>query len=407
LRSGNESFASQLAELPLERLDEAALIEAIVARLRRERVKALVFDDLHWAGPGGIDFLRQLIATLTPAHVLVILATRPSGRDLAERLAPTFELTLYPLPVSAVKELAGGLASSATVANAAARRSHGNPLFIEQFVAWAAETSFTGGQDGPRSLHQIIGARIRHLLKDRMEDVRLRWRWGGSWQRQLVQEELDQLEREIGLWLDRLETGDYSDRVEAARHLNQLERLEYEIFILNVTAGRARPRSSRLREAIERLLIGSASEILTDLKQRAVKAIGADKENVAREAQQAGDVLFDARDWCLANDFYQLALSGTLGERSEIAQRLSESRLHSQAAVMEDGEVYSAHPQQNLEQKPSVDALDLPYVWAALGRRFHSSNYFLRAGEAAEAIHDAALAAWAQRKAKEIRAKSS
>jgi hypothetical protein len=400
-----ESFAGQLAPLPPARLDEAALIEAVVARLHADGVKALVFDDLHWSGPDGLIFLRQLVAALSSSAVLVILAARPSGRHFIEALAPTVRLVLKPLPAAEATELARQLTFSAAVARAAAARCQGNPLFVEQFVAWAAEARFAGGGDAPRNLHQLIAARIGYLLKGRMEDVRMRWRWGGSWQRQLVQEELNQLEREIGLWLDRLETGDYADRVEAACHLSQLERLEYEIFLLSAIAGRARPRSSRLREAVERLLIGSANEILTALKRRAVEGTGADQENVAREAQRAGDVIFDARNWRLAHDFYQLALSGPLCESSEIAQRLSQCRRHSQAAVTDDGEVYSAQPPQNLEQKPNVDALDLPYAWADLGRRFRSSTYFLRASEAAEAINDTALAAWAQRKAKDTRTK--
>jgi hypothetical protein len=368
LFGGNiESFASQLAELPPERLDEAALIEAVVGRVRHENVKTLVLDDLHWAGPSGINFLRQLIAALSPSNVLVVLAARPSGRHVIDALAPTIQLTLEPLPAPAVKELARRLTSSAAVASAAALRSHGNPLFIEQFVAWAVEANFTGGENGPRSLHQIIAARIQHLLNNRVETIRQRWRWGGSWQRQLVQEELEQIEREIGLWLDRLETGDYAERAEAACHLNQLERLEYEIFILSVTAGRARPRSSRLREAIERLVIGSASEILADLKRRAAEATGADKENIAREARRAADILFDAHDWHFARDFYQLAHLDTLWERNEIARRLSQCGLHCQTIIMDDSEVYSAPPRQNLDERPSVDALDLPYVWAELG----------------------------------------
>lgn len=78
-------------------------------------------------------------------------------------------------------------------------------------------------------------------------------------------------EIEIGLWLDRLEAGDYADRIEAVRYLVQLERLDCEIFVISMLAGRPRPRSSRLREAIERLLIGSADQILADLKRRVTK----------------------------------------------------------------------------------------------------------------------------------------
>jgi hypothetical protein len=61
-----------------------------------------------------------------------------------------------------------------------------------------------------------------------------------------------------------------------------------------------------------------------------------------------------------------------------------------------------ACPSLSLVDRPSVDALGLPYIWADLGRRFHRSVYFSRAGEAAEAIKDEALAAWAKRKAADL-----
>ena len=53
-----------------------------------------------------------------------------------------------------------------------------------------------------------------------------------------------------------------------------------------------------------------------------------------------------------------------------------------------------------------IDALDLPFVWADLGLRFHRSIYFARGGEAAEAVKDQALAAWAKRKAVDLQAKN-
>jgi hypothetical protein len=53
---------------------------------------------------------------------------------------------------------------------------------------------------------------------------------------------------------------------------------------------------------------------------------------------------------------------------------------------------------------PNVDTLDLPYVWADLGRQFRCSSYFVRATKAAEAINDHALTVWAKCKAAELRA---
>jgi hypothetical protein len=394
-------FAGQLAELPPDRLDCGALVEAVVSRVRREKIEVLVLDDLHWADAAGLEFLQALIAALPPIGMFVILLARPSGRKQLHALRPKFELKLSPLPEPAMEELARHLSASGPVAAAAALRSRGNPLFVEQFAAWAAEANFRGGSSGPRTLHQIIAARIELLSTVRIAHLRQRLRWGRSWERHGIDDELGRLEAEVGRWLDRLETGDYADRVETARHLGHLERLDYEIFLTSMLVGRPRPQSGRLREAIERLLCGSADQILLDLKRRAANATSASRENISREAKRAADVLFTACNWTLATDFYRLAHSGTLWERDEIARRLAQCWRHSQAEITDD-KIYSARREQNLDEKPNVAGLDLPYVWADLGRRFRYSRYFVRVSEAAEAINDRALATWAKHKAAEL-----
>jgi hypothetical protein len=396
-----ESFAGQLAELPPDRLDCDALVQAVVDRTHRDKIEILVLDDIHWAGTEGLAFVRELLDALSTSPPLVILASRPSGREHLRTLQPTIELKLKPLSLSDAEELARRLVNSKTVATAAAVRSKGNPLFIEQFAAWAAETKFQAGESGPRNLHQVIAARIGYLSDVRIKDIQQRLRWGRSWERQVVDDELGRLEVEIGLWLDRLETGDYVDRVEAARHLVQLERLDYEIFITSMLAGRPRPRSSRLREAIERLLVGSADQILVDLKRRAVRT-SADKENVSREAERAGDVLFGVFDWPLAREFYELAYSAQSWHSGDISRRLDQCRCRSRKTIADDSEVYAEAAERNMEERPSVDALDLPYVWAQLAHLYPCERYFRRAAEAAEAINDHGLAVWAKRKATEL-----
>ena len=281
-------------------------MEAVVSRIRREKIGVLVLDDLHWAEPEGLDFLQSLLAAVPQTGMLIVLAARPSGREQLHALRPDIELKLNPLPSPAAEELARRLGASGSVAAAAALRSRGNPLFLEQFAAWAAEANFHGGESGPHTLHQIIAARIEHLSKVCIADIRQRLRWGRAGERQIINRELGQLEAEVGRWLDRLETGDYADRVEAARHLIRLEQLDYEIFLTSMLIGRPRARSSRLREAIERLLIGSAGQALADLKQRAAKGTTATKEDVSREAKRGGDILFAAFEWALARDFYEL-----------------------------------------------------------------------------------------------------
>lgn len=402
---GVEEFASQLADLPSDRLDGGALVHAVLDRIRQDNVKVLILDDLHWADMRSLQFLRDLLAALSPRQTFVILAARPSGREQLKTLQPTVEIRLGPLPLRAIEALARRLTRTEPVAVAAVRRSKGNPLFVEQFVSWAGEAHFRGGESGPRTLHQIVAARIDTLSKTRIADIRQRLRWGGSWQRQTIDHELGQLEAEVGLWLDRLETGDYADRVEAARHLNHLEHLDYEIFLTSLLVGRPRPRSSRLREAIERLLVGSANEVLADLKQRAMKGNDLTKEEISRAAHRAGDVLYAACEWSLAREFYELALSDALWEKDEISRQLVQCRRRSRSAITDDSTANAEPWTQRLEQKPSVSATDLPYVWAELGRRYGSSKYFEQAGEAAAAINDFAFADWAKKKASELDAK--
>jgi hypothetical protein len=398
-----ESFVSQLAELPPDRLDTKALVEAVVSRIHRDKIEVLVLDDLHWAGPSGLVFVRQLLAALPATGMLIILVSRPSGLESLQTLRPTAELKLNPLPGPAAKKLARRLTQSESVATAAALWCRGNPLFVEQFAAWAAETNLQVGQTGPRNLHQVIAARIEHLSKVRIVDIRQRLRWGRSWEQQVIEDELRLLEVEIGLWLDRLETGDHADRVEAARYLVRLEHLDYEIFLTSILAGRPRPRSSRLREAIERMLIGSADQILADLKRRVARASNTNNEEILHEAQRAADVLFAAFDWMRARIFYELVYSvAPSWQKKEIRARLGQCRDRSQKAIKDDSNVYAVSGGRILDERPSVDALDLPYVWAELGRVRTCSKYYERAAQAATAANDHALAFWAQRKATEI-----
>jgi CheY-like chemotaxis protein len=399
-----ESFASQLTELPQDRLDCEAFVDAAVNRVLRDAIDVLVLDDIHWAGDDGIGFVRRLLAALSTTAVFVILAARPSGRSLLRTLHPTATIVLRPLTPTAVRGMAGQLDGSRAVSTAAAQRSKGNPLFVEQFAAWAAEMGFKGGESGPHSLHEIIAARIARLSKVRMADIRQQLRWGRSWECQAIDNELEKVEIEIGLWLDRLETGDYADGIEAARHLVQLEHLDYEIFIASTLAGRPRPRSGRLREAIERLLVGSADQILVDLKRRSARASEIEKENILGQAQRAGEVLFAHHNWPAARDFYELACSlAPLQRAKDMGLRLAQCRRRSQSAITDEGEVYADFTRMDLDKRPQIDALDLPYVWAELGRSYSCGEYFARAAEAAEAVNDSALAAWARRKAAEPR----
>lgn len=110
------------------------------------------------------------------------------------------------------------------------------------------------------------------------------------------------------------------------------------------------------------------------------------------------DILVAALDWKRAAEFYRLAYSVSLWGKDETIRQLAKCRRHSRDTV-DDSEVYSASAERRYREPPSVAAPDLPYVWADPGRRHGCAKYLRRASEAATAINDTAMSAWARRKA--------
>jgi hypothetical protein len=394
------TLASQVAELPADRLDANALAAAIMRHIDEHEVDVVIVDDMHWADPGGIALLRRLLAELSSRRILVLLVSRPAGIDAIEQAAgPTPMLYLAPLGVPAIAELAERLIPSAVVAEIAVSRSQGNPLFVEQFAAWALETGYRGGGEAPSSLHQIIAARIGYLSQVRVETLRQKLRWGAGWQRQKAARELERIESEIGLWLDRLETGDCADRIDAAGYLLDLERLDFDLFILRTLAGEPRLRSSRLREAIERLLVGSGEAFLAALVERGQEANDATRENVHNQAMRAGDCARDAFDWSLAARLYALAQeTAPPWRQSEAQHRLVECRRHLEPPS-EDLPRTDTSITSELEANPAVDLLALPEALARLGEATGCRKYYRQGAAAAEAIGDHGFAMWARQRA--------
>jgi hypothetical protein len=399
------SLASQFVSSAEDHPSHAALLDLVLASMKEKQTRVLILDDLHFADADGAGFVRLLVDALPRQGIFVLLLSRPSGRPVLSSLAPDDQLSLKPLSPANAHELAREMIGSERIAAVAAGRSKGNPLFVQQFAAWAAETGFQGGEDGPRNLHQLIAARIKYLSDTRLAEVRERLRWGRSWERQAVSEDLDRLETEIGLWLDRLETGDYADRVQAAQHLAGLERVDYQLFIVSMLAGKPRPRSSRLREAIERLLMGSAELILDDLATRAQSSDETERENIAHDARRCADVAYEAFKWSLAVAFYELVLrlSPARDNEPQLRQRLSESRQRALPALASETCVSELLGiDVDLESHPMVDMRRLPDLWRQLGCRYRCREYFLRAATAAEAINDRGLSAWARKQAEDV-----
>jgi DNA-binding SARP family transcriptional activator len=126
----------------------------VFERLARERPLVLVFDDVHWAEPTLLDFVDYLAAQADGRILCLCLARtelleeRPALADGAIRLRP--------LADRQAETLATGVepALRARVVGAGG----GNPLFLEQLVAYAKEG---GSLDVvPPSVEALIAARL-------------------------------------------------------------------------------------------------------------------------------------------------------------------------------------------------------------------------------------------------------
>ena len=163
-----DRLAAALGEEPSPSTEEIAwAFRVFCEQLARRRPLVLVLDDLHWAEPAFLDLVDYLVQSAADAPILVLglaredlLETRRTFLDVSERLE------LEPLPPADTRELVETLSEAAPLADDTLRRiaevAEGNPLFLEQLVALAAE-------DGAVATEQPLPTTIQALLLARLE----------------------------------------------------------------------------------------------------------------------------------------------------------------------------------------------------------------------------------------------
>ncbi len=126
--------------------------------LARRGPLALVVDDVHWAEPALLDLLRDLVTRLRDAPLLLVWVGRS---ELDER---GVGLTLAPLSATASESLLatlGGGRLPPPEQRRIAEAAGGNPLFLEQLVAYVGERR--GADVLPPALHALLAARLDRL----------------------------------------------------------------------------------------------------------------------------------------------------------------------------------------------------------------------------------------------------
>jgi class 3 adenylate cyclase len=149
--------------------------------LAEPRPLVLVFEDLHWADDGLLDFVDYLVDWAGEVPLLVVGAARP---ELLERRPGwgggkpnALTLSLAPLSDQDTARLIGSLPGRWVLAagQQAVLLAHagGNPLYAEQYVQMLAERGAGHELSVPDSIQAIIGARLdllapadKRLLQD-------------------------------------------------------------------------------------------------------------------------------------------------------------------------------------------------------------------------------------------------
>jgi class 3 adenylate cyclase/tetratricopeptide (TPR) repeat protein len=170
------------AELGGNRRAAFAAWRRFLEALAEQRPLVLVFEDLHWADEGLLDFVDELVEWVTDVPLLVVGTARP---ELLERrpgwgggkLNAT-TLALAPLGQDQTALLLGRLLEKpvleAETQLALLERAGGNPLYAEQFADLYLERGSTDELPLPETLQGIIAARLDGLRgreKDLLQDA--------------------------------------------------------------------------------------------------------------------------------------------------------------------------------------------------------------------------------------------
>jgi class 3 adenylate cyclase len=123
-----------------------------------ERALVVVFDDLQWGDETFLDLIEHVALLSSGATILVLCMARRELTDWRSTWPVTFRLE--PLASEEVEELIPKRIGS-ELREKIARAAGGNPLFIEEMVAMAAEAD--AGVVVPPSLQALLAARLDQL----------------------------------------------------------------------------------------------------------------------------------------------------------------------------------------------------------------------------------------------------
>jgi class 3 adenylate cyclase len=276
-----------------------------------ESTLVLVFEDLHWADDGLLDFVDHLVDWATRVPLLVVGTARP---ELLTRRpgwggGKTNALTLSPAPLSRdetaelVHALLEQAAIPADIQSTLLERSGGNPLYAEEFVRLLDERA--EGEGLPETVQGIIAARLdvldreeKELLQDAAVLGRVFWVGGLGHDRETAEAALHGLERREFVQRERRSTV-AGETEYAFRHA-----LVREVAYEQIPRAQRAEKHRRVADWLETL---GRSEDLAELLAHHYLAVLDYSEPDEELAERAARALAEAGDRALALNAYAAA----------------------------------------------------------------------------------------------------
>jgi predicted ATPase/DNA-binding SARP family transcriptional activator/class 3 adenylate cyclase len=156
-----------------DRSEAFAAWRSFLEALAEARPLVLIFEDLHWADDGLLDFVEYLAGWASGVPLLVICTARPELLDRRPGWGGgkpnALTLSLAPLSDEETARLIGSLSGhplrEAGQQAVLVARAGGNPLYAEQYVQMLADQEAgrvlsVSGLAVPESVQAIIGARL-------------------------------------------------------------------------------------------------------------------------------------------------------------------------------------------------------------------------------------------------------
>jgi tetratricopeptide (TPR) repeat protein len=141
---------------------------ALLERLARERPLIVVVDDIHWAEPTLLDLVEYLVG-FAKAPMLVVCTARPDLFESRPHWPRGGLVELDALADEEAETLIDALVAKAELPAGSREhireRAEGNPLFVEQMLALAAEDG-DGDLAVPATIQALLAARLDHLPAD-------------------------------------------------------------------------------------------------------------------------------------------------------------------------------------------------------------------------------------------------